>query len=116
MKKSRLSLFQATSLNMAMMVGVGPFITIPLFVRTMHGPQAMLGWIIAALVAMADGLVWSELAAAFPGSGGTYHYYDAIYGRTKVGGLLKFLFIWQFVLSGPLELASGGIGISLYVA
>lgn len=110
----RLSLLQAVSLNMGMMVGVGPFITIPLFVATLGGPQAMVGWALGALVAMADGMVWSELAAAFPGSGGTYHFYDAIYGRRPVGRLLKFLFVWQFLFSAPLELASGGIGLALY--
>ncbi len=110
----RLSLLQAVSLNMGMMVGVGPFITIPVFIQSMGGPQAMIGWVLGALVAMADGLVWSELAAAFPGSGGTYHFYDAIFGRSTLGRTLKFLFVWQFLFSGPLELASGAIGLGNY--
>ena len=109
-----MTLLQAVSLNMGMMVGVGPFITIPAFVATLGGPHAMIGWVLGAIVALADGLVWSELAAAFPGSGGTYHFYDAVYGEARSGRLLKFLFVWQFLLSGPLELASGAIGLSLY--
>ena len=72
----------------------------------------MIGWVLGALVALADGLVWSELAAAFPGSGGTYHFYDAVYGESRLGRLLKFLFVWQFLFSGPLELASGAIGLA----
>jgi len=99
---------------MAMMVGVGPFITIPLFLATMGGPQAMVGWVLGALVAVADGLVWAELAAAFPGSGGTFHFYDAVYGRRTLGRLLKFLFVWQFLFGAPLELASGAIGLGQY--
>jgi amino acid transporter len=112
MQRRRLTLQQAVSLNMGMMVGVGPFITIPAFLRTLGGPQAMIAWILGALVAMADGTVWSELASAFPGSGGTYHFYDAVYGPSRVGRLLKFLFIWQFLFSAPLELASGAIGLA----
>ncbi len=115
MLRRRLSLLQAVSLNMSMMVGIGPFITIPAFVATMGGPHAMIGWVVGALVALADGLVWSELAAAFPGSGGTYHFYDAIYGSSLPGRLLKFLFVWQFLFSGPLEVATGAIGLTQYL-
>ncbi len=72
----------------------------------------MIGWVLGAAVALADGLVWSELAAAFPGSGGTYHFYDAVYGSSRAGRLLKFLFVWQFLFSGPLEMATGAIGLA----
>ena len=112
MLERRLSLLQAVSLNMSMMVGIGPFITIPALVGTMGGPQAMIGWVLGATVALADGMVWSELAAAFPGSGGTYHFYDAAYGDRGSGRLLKFLFVWQFLFSGPLEVATGAIGMA----
>ena len=112
----RLGLLQAVSLNMSMMVGVGPFITIPLLLDRMGGPQALLAWVLGAGIAVADGLIWSELAAAFPGSGGTYHYFDSIFGPSWLGRLLKFLFIWQFLFSGPLELASGMLGFADYAA
>lgn len=115
MLRRRLTLLQAVSLNMAMMVGIGPFITIPDFLARMGGPQAMIGWVLGALVALADGLVWCELAAAFPGSGGTYHFFDAVYGDSRRGRLLKFLFVWQFLFSAPLEVATGAIGLSRYV-
>ena len=110
----RLSLLQAVSLNMAMMVGIGPFITIPMFLAKLGGPHALLGWFLGALVALADGLVWSELAAAFPGSGGTY---TSTMPSTAiaVGRLLKFLFVWQFLFSGPLEVATGALGLTQYV-
>jgi len=108
-------LLQAAALNMSNMVGVGPFITIPLIIASMGGPQCMLGWILGALVAVCDGLVWSELSAALPGAGGTYHYFREIFRGTRLGGLLPFLFIWQFIFSGPLEIASGYIGFSQYV-
>ena len=112
----RLGLLQAVSLNMSMMVGVGPFIAIPLLLGKMGGPQAMLGWVLGAAVAVADGWIWSELAAAFPGSGGTYHFFDSVFGASRLGRSLKFLFIWQFLFSGPLELASGMLGFADYAA
>ncbi len=104
----------ATALNMSNMVGVGPFISIPLLLGAMGGPQAMLGWVLGALLAVCDGLVWSELGAALPGSGGSYHFLRETYGPKTFGKLMAFLFIWQFVLSGPLEIASGMIGFSEY--
>jgi amino acid transporter len=110
-----LGLPQATSLNVANMIGIGPFITIPAFIATMEGPQAMVGWIAAAVLVICDGLVWSELGAAMPGSGGTYHYLREIYGRRPWGRAIPFLFIWQFLFSGTLELASGYIGLIGYL-
>ena len=108
-------LLQATALNMSNMVGVGPFITIPLIISSMGGPQCMLGWLLGALLALCDGLVWSELAAAMPGTGGSYLYLREAFRKTSLGGVLPFLFIWQFIFSGPLEIASGYIGFSQYV-
>jgi amino acid transporter len=110
----RFGLLQASALNMSNMIGVGPFITIPLLMTALGGPQAMLGWIVALLIAIADGMVWSELGAAMPGSGGSYVYLREAYGRETFGRLMAFLFIWQFILSGPLEIASGYIGFARY--
>jgi len=110
----RFGLLQATALNMSNMIGIGPFITIPILMSALGGPQAMLGWVVAILVIIPDGLVWSELGAAMPGSGGSYVYLREAYGRERFGRLVAFLFIWQFILSGPLEIASGYIGFSRY--
>src|SRR5215510_2772890 len=109
-------LVSATTLNMIDMIGVGPFITIPLIVAAMGGPQAMLGWILGAVPVMCDGLVWAELGAAMPGSGGSYRYLKEIYGPTRLGRLMSFLFIWQLTFSAPLSIASGCIGLSQYAS
>src|SRR3979409_1529906 len=108
----RFGLLQATALNMSNMIGVGPFITIPLLLTALGGPQAMLGWLVAVVIVICDGMVWSELGAAMPGSGGSFHYLREAFGRAKFGRLMAFLFVWQFVLSGPLEIASGHIGFA----
>jgi APA family basic amino acid/polyamine antiporter len=111
-----IGLGSATALNMIDMIGVGPFITIPLIVTAMGGPQAMLGWILGAVLAICDGLVWAELGAAMPGSGGSYRYLKEIYGPQKLGRLISFLFIWQLSFSAPLSIASGSVGLSQYAA
>jgi basic amino acid/polyamine antiporter, APA family len=109
-------LASATTLNMIDMIGVGPFITIPLVVSAMGGPQAMLGWILGAILAVCDGLVWAELGAAMPGSGGSYRYLREIYGPQRLGKLVSFLFIWQLSFSAPLSIASGAIGFAGYAS
>ncbi len=111
-----LTVGSATTLNMIDMIGVGPFITIPLIVSAIGGPQAMLGWIFGALFALCDGLVWAELGAAMPGAGGSYVYLKNIYGARSLGRLLSFLFIWQLSFSAPLSIASGCVGIAQYAA
>jgi basic amino acid/polyamine antiporter, APA family len=104
----------ATTLNMIDMIGVGPFITMPLIIVAMGGPQAMLGWIFGALLVICDGLVWAELGASMPRSGGAYFYLKEIYGERKLGRLMSFLFIWQLTFSAPLSIASGCLGFALY--
>ena len=112
----RFGLLPATALNMTNMIGVGPFITIPLLMSALGGPQAMLGWIVALVIVVCDGMVWSELGAAMPGSGGSFGYLREAFGPERVGRLMAFLFVWQFVLSGPLEIASGYIGFADYAS
>jgi APA family basic amino acid/polyamine antiporter len=111
-----MSLWSATALNMIDMIGVGPFITMPLVLAAMGGPQALLGWIVGALFAICDGLGTAELGAALPGSGGSYTYLREIYGPHKWGRLISFLFIWQVSFSAPLSIATGCLGLVGYAA
>jgi len=105
---------QATALNVNNMIGIGPFITMPLIVADMGGPQALLCWVVGAVVALSDGLVWAELSSRLPGSGGTYLYLRESYGP-RWGRLMAFLFIWQVSFQGPLSFAGGSIGFSNYL-
>ena len=98
------------------MIGVGPFITVPLIVSAIGGPQAMLGWILGAVLAMCDGLVWAELGASMPHAGGSYRYLKEIYGPRSWGRLFSFLFIWQLSFSAPLSIASGSVGLANYAS
>jgi amino acid transporter len=112
----RLGLGSAISLNVMNMVGVGPFITLPLVVAAMGGSQAILGWLLGAAIAVCDGLVWSELGAAMPEAGGTYAFLREMYGRDGAGRWISFLYIWQLGFSAPLSIASGCIGLADYAA
>ncbi len=107
-------MLQATALAITDMVGIGPFITIPLFLSTMGGPQAMFGWVIGALLAFCDGLVWAELGAAMPKAGGSYNYLREAFGPASAGRWLSFLVVWQIMFSAPLSVASGSIGFANY--
>ena len=110
----RVGLLGATSANMLEMIGVGPFITIPILLAKMNGPQAILGWLIGAIVALCDGMVWAELGAAMPGTGGPIRYLSEAYGPARLGRLMSFLFIWQTIFLAPLSIASGAIGFAQY--
>lgn len=109
-----MGLFPAMAANMLQMVGVGPFLTIPLILATMHGPQALAGWVLGAAIATCDGLVWAELGAAMPGTGGSYEYLQQAFGPQALGRLMGFLFLWQVMLAAPLTAASGGVGFADY--
>jgi len=110
----RLGLRSATAINMTQMCGIGPFVTIPLMVAELGGPQAVFGWVFGALLALADGLVWAELGAAMPGAGGTYLYLREGF-QYRTGRLLPFLFVWTAMLTIPLIMSTGVIGIVQYL-
>jgi amino acid transporter len=111
----RLGVLNATSINMSNMVGIGPFIAIALILKTLGGPQAYLAWVVGTLIAIADGLVVAELGAALPASGGTYVFLREGFGSKTWGRMLAFLFVWQILFAGPLEIASGNIGLVQYL-
>ena len=111
-----IGLGSATALNMIDMIGVGPFITIPLIISAAGGPQAMLGWVLGVALALCDGMVWAELGATMPGSGGSYRYLKEIYGPQRLGRLMSFLFVWQLSFSAPLSIASGCLGLAQYAS
>jgi len=112
----RVGLASAVSLNMMYMIGVGPFITLPLIVAAMGGSQALLGWIAGALIACCDGLVWAELGAAMPEAGGSYAFLREIYGRSGAGRWISFLYVFQLCFSAPLSMASGCIGFAEFAS
>ncbi len=109
-----LGLKEATALNMIDMVGIGPFVVIPLVIKAMGGPQCLLAWVAGALLALFDGFIWAELGAAMPAAGGSYVFLREAYGPGRWGRLMSFLFVWQTLIQAPLVMASGAIGFAQY--
>jgi fructoselysine transporter len=109
-----LSLTQATAVNMIDMVGIGPFVTLSMIVGLMHGPASIFAWLLGALLAFVDGMVWAELGAKWPQAGGSYVFLQKLFGEKKWGRLMAFLFIWQTTIQAPLVIASGAIGFAKY--
>src|SRR5215208_5108913 len=112
--KRKISLVQATAINMIDMVGIGPFVVIPLVIGYFNSPLFLWAWILGALIAFLDGMIWSELGAAYPLAGGSYNFLRVAYGR-KWGRLMSFLFAWQTSIQAPLVVASGAIGFATYL-
>ncbi len=111
----RLGLAQATAINMIDMVGIGPFITLPMVISMMNGPYFLYAWLAGALLSFVDAMVWSELGAAFPKAGGSYNFLKEAYGHQKAGKLMSFLFVWQTMIQAPLVIASAAIGFAAYL-
>lgn len=110
----RLGLGHATAINMIDMVGIGPFITLPMVIGMMNGPYFLYAWIAGAFLSIVDGMVWSELGAAFPKAGGSYNFLKAAYGENGAGKMMSFLFVWQTLIQAPLVIASAAIGFAKY--
>ncbi len=108
-----LSLVQATAINMIDMVGIGPFVVLSTIVSVMQGPMSVLAWLLGALLAFADGMVWAELGARWPEAGGSYVFLQKLY-KGKGGKLMAFLFTWQTSIQAPLVVASAAIGFAQY--
>jgi fructoselysine transporter len=110
----RLGLFEATSLNMVDMVGIGPFLALP-FVITKLGGAFLYAWLAGAILSMIDAMVWSELGAAYPLAGGSYNFLSEAYGKKGMGKMMSFLYVWQTVIQAPLVAASAAIGFAQYL-
>ncbi|MGC9224531.1 MAG: APC family permease [Terracidiphilus sp.] len=108
----RIGLRSAVLFNMLEMIGVGPFITLPLVIAAAGYRLSIWAWVLGAVIAAADGLVWAELGAACPCAGGSYAFLREIYGPDSAGNWLSFLFVWQVGFTAPLSIASGCIGLS----
>jgi len=110
----RLGFGHATAINMTDMVGIGPFITMPMVIGMMNGPFFLYAWIAGAFLSFVDAMVWGELGTAFPKAGGSYNFLKEAYGKNGAGKLMSFLFVWQTMIQAPLVIASAAIGFAKY--
>ena len=86
----RLGLWSAVAVLVGSTIGSGIFRT-PASVaqRIDDVPLFLLAWVVGAVVVLCGALTYSELAAAFPRSGGVY-----VFVRESFGRLPAFLFAW----------------------
>ena len=111
----KLSLLHATAINMIDMVGIGPFVVLSVVAQIMAGPYFLYAWVAGAILSYLDAMVWSQLGAALPRAGGSFHFLKEGYGK-KLGQLMSFLFVWQTMIQAPLVIASASIGFSQYAS
>ncbi len=109
----KISLLQATAINMTDMVGIGPFVVLSVVAQTMNGPWFLYAWIAGAFLSFIDAMIWSQLGATYPLAGGSYNFLKEGYGP-KWGKLMSFLFVWQTMIQAPLVIASAAIGFAHY--
>jgi fructoselysine transporter len=112
-QKRSLSLFQSTVLNMIDMVGIGPFVTMPIVIGLLGG-MYLWAWVAGAILSFVDAMIWSELGAAYPFAGGSYNFLKVAYGEKREGKLMSFLYVWQTIIQAPLVAASAAIGFAQY--
>ncbi len=113
MLQRRLGLFQSSVLNMIDMVGIGPFITLPI-VMGLLGGMYIWAWVAGAILSVVDAMLWSELGATYPHAGGSYYFLKEAYGKHSAGRLMSFLYVWQTIIQAPLVAASAAIGFAQY--
>ncbi|MEP6466918.1 MAG: amino acid permease, partial [Parafilimonas sp.] len=109
----KISLLQASAINMIDMVGIGPFVVMSFVVQKLNGSYFLYAWIAGAVLSFIDGMVWSELGATFPLAGGSYNFLKEGFGKNW-GKPMSFLFVWQTMIQAPLVIASAAIGFAQY--
>ncbi|HLX90837.1 MAG TPA: APC family permease [Puia sp.] len=112
----RITLVQATAINMIDMVGIGPFVVLYMVIQISNGPHFLYAWLVGAFLSFADALIWSELGAAYPLAGGSYNFLKVAYGEKGWGRLFSFLYVWQTMIQAPLVMASAAIGFAEYLS
>jgi amino acid transporter len=107
----RLGLWSAVAVLVGSTIGSGIFRT-PASVaqRIDDVPLFLLAWVVGAIVVLCGALTYSELAAAFPRSGGVY-----VFVREAFGPLPAFLFAWaELWIIRPGAFGAIGITASAY--
>jgi APA family basic amino acid/polyamine antiporter len=104
-----ITLFSATILVVANMIGTGVFTTLGLQVANIHSaPAILLLWGLGGVMAFCGAVSYGELGAMMPRSGGEYVYLGRIYHPA-----LGFLSGWVSMLAGfaaPAALAAIALG------
>ena len=108
-EKRPVTLFSASIIVIANMIGIGVFTTLGFQVASLHSPFAVLMlWFLGGVGAFCGALCYGELGSMMPRSGGEYNYLSNIY-HPAIG----FLSGWVSMVAGfaaPIALAAIALG------
>jgi APA family basic amino acid/polyamine antiporter len=109
----QLSLFPATNIVIADMIGAGIFTTSGLLLLELGSPLLMITlWVGGGILALCGALCYGALGAAMPRAGGEYAYLSELFHP-----LLGFLTGWiSFFVGFSAPLAASSLGFSEYLA
>ena len=89
--EAKLGLWDAVSIIVGIIIGVGIFVTPQdVFAHVPHPAIAIGVWVLGGVLALIGALCFAELASAYPRSGGEY-----VYLTRAFGPLTGFLFAWS---------------------
>jgi APA family basic amino acid/polyamine antiporter len=110
--KTKFSLYTATALVIANMVGTGVFTSLGFQVVSISSGLALiLLWMIGGLIALFGALTYSEAGVLFPRCGGEYHYLTKMYHPA-----LGFLAGWiSFLVGFAAPVAAASIAFGNYL-
>ncbi len=108
----KISLFSATNIVVANMIGVGIFTTSGIILANIHDPiLLMVLWLAGGIIALCGALSYGTLGTAMPEAGGEYYFLSKLYHP-----LLGFLSGWISLLVGfSAPIAASAIGCSEYI-
>ncbi|MCC7478688.1 amino acid permease [bacterium] len=104
-----LGLGSAVILGLGSILGTGVFVSLALAAGS-AGPLLPLALVIAAALALLNGLSSAQLATAYPVSGGTYEY-----GYRLLGEWPGFFAGWLFLCAKTASAATAALGFSAYL-
>jgi APA family basic amino acid/polyamine antiporter len=105
----KVSVLTATSLVVASMVGTGIFTSVGFQVQYLNSPFALLMlWAVGGGLALCGALVYGELGAALPRSGGEYHLVSALY-HPSIGFIVGWI-TTTLGFAAPIALAAIAFG------
>ena len=99
----------AVMMGLGSIVGTGVFVSIGI-AAGIAGPALLIGIVVGALVAGANGMSSAQLAANHPVSGGTYEY-----GYRFLSPVLGFTAGWMFLVAKSASAATAALGFSGYL-
>ncbi|MFK7789753.1 MAG: APC family permease, partial [Phycisphaeraceae bacterium] len=107
--KRELGVFHAVLLGLGSILGTGVFVSIGI-ATGIAGPSVLIAIVLAALLALCNGLSSAQLAAAHPVAGGTYEYaYQYLHPK------LGFTAGWMFLLAKSASAATALLAVGGFV-